>query len=48
MFQCLLPELEQCGEDTRRIAKTFLEYSEDIKRIYCRSVMIGLLDPSTA
>ena len=35
-FQCLLPELERCAEDTRRLGKTFLEYSEDIKRIYCR------------
>ena len=36
LSQCLLPQLERCGEDTRRLGKTFLEYSEDIKRIYCR------------
>ena len=36
MFQCLLPDLEHCGEDTRRLGKTFLEYSEDLRRIYCR------------
>ena len=41
MFQCLLPDLEHCGEDTRRLGKTFLEYSEDLRRIYCRSVCPG-------
>ena len=39
MFQCLLPDLEHCGEDTRRLAKTFLEYSQHLRRIYCRSVL---------
>ena len=34
----MLPELEHCGEDSRRLGKTFLEYSEDLRRIYCRSV----------
>ena len=34
--QCLLPELERCGENTQMIARTFIEYSEDMKRIYCR------------
>ena len=39
MFQCLLPDFEQCGEDNRRLGKTFLEYSEDLRRIYCRLVV---------
>ena len=34
--QYLLPELGRCGENSRMIAKTFLEYTDDIKRIYCR------------
>ena len=34
--QCLLPELERCSEDTQMIARTFIEYSKDMKRIYCR------------
>ena len=33
---CLLPDLERCGGDVRRVGKTFLEYSEDIRKIYCR------------
>ena len=39
IFQCLLPDLEHCGEDTRRLGKTFLEYSEGLRRIYCRLVL---------
>ena len=35
-FQCLLPDLERCGEEVRRVGKTFLGYSEDIRKIYCR------------
>ena len=34
--QYLLPELERCGEQSEMIAKTFLDSSQDIKRIYCR------------
>ena len=34
--QYLLPELRRCRENSRMIAKTFLEYSDDMKRIYCR------------
>ena len=34
--QYLLPELGRCGENSRMIAKTSLEYSDDMKRIYCR------------
>ena len=33
---CLLPDLERCGGDVRRVGKTFLEYSDDIRKIYCR------------
>ena len=33
---CLLPDLGRCGGDVRRVGKTFLEYSEDIRKIYCR------------
>ena len=32
----LLPDLGRCGGDVRRVGKTFLEYSEDIRKIYCR------------
>ena len=32
----LLPDLGRCGGDVRRGGKTFLEYSEDIRKIYCR------------
>jgi len=33
--QYLLPALERCGEQSEMIAKTFLDSSQDIKRIYC-------------
>ena len=34
--QCLLPELEQCGESCEMIARTFTQNSMDMERIYCR------------
>jgi len=33
--QFLLPELERYTDNSQMIARTFIEYSEDIKRIYC-------------
>ena len=33
---CLLPELESCEANTQLIAKIFIDYSEDLKRLYCR------------
>merc|ERR1719233_1457003 len=33
---CLLPELERCGANTQLIAKTFIDYSDDLNRLYCR------------
>ena len=34
--QCLLPELERCGANTQMIAKIFIDYSDDLNRLYCR------------
>jgi len=34
--QCLLPELERCGTNTMDIARTFIEYGQDLNRLYCR------------
>ena len=34
--QRLLPELEQCGENSERIARTFIHISKDMEKIYCR------------
>ena len=34
--QYLLPELARFGENCRLMAKTFLDHSDDMKRIYCR------------
>jgi len=34
--QCLLPELVNCGESAQSIARTFIEYSEHLNRLYCR------------
>ena len=34
--ECLLPELESCEENSHMIAKTFIDLSKDLERIYCR------------
>ena len=34
--QCLLPELERCGANTQMIAKIFIDYRDDLNRLYCR------------
>jgi len=34
--QCLLPELENCGYNIQTLSRTFIEYSDSLKRIYCR------------
>ena len=36
----LLPHLESCHLNPTLIAKTFLEYSQQLTRMYCRSVII--------
>ena len=36
--QCLLPELERCGANTQMIAKIFIDYSDDLNRLYCRYI----------
>ncbi|XP_023327389.1 guanine nucleotide exchange factor DBS [Eurytemora carolleeae] len=33
---CLLPELERCGLNSQEVARTFLEFSDTINRLYCR------------
>ena len=34
--QSLLPELERCGENSQMIARTFIDLSKDMERIYSR------------
>ena len=34
--QYLLPDLGRCRENSRMIAKIFLEYSQDMRKMYCR------------
>ena len=34
--ESLLPELERCGEDGQMIAKTFMDSSKEMERIYTR------------
>ena len=34
--QCLLLELQRCGLNTQMIAKIFIDYSDDLNRLYCR------------
>ena len=38
----LLPHLESCHLNPTLIAKTFLEYSQQLTRMYCRSAIIHL------
>ena len=38
--QNLLPQLESCGLNSQLIARTFLEYGQQLARIYCRYFII--------
>ena len=38
----LLPELERCGENSQMIARTFIDLSKDMERIYSRYGSIKL------
>lgn len=41
--QYLLPDLGRCRENSRMIAKIFLEYSQDMRKMYCRFNSILIL-----
>ena len=34
--QNLLPQIESCGLNSQLIARTFIEYGQQLSRIYCR------------
>jgi len=39
--QNLLPQLESCGLNSELIARTFLEYGQQLNRIYCRYFLVS-------